>query len=254
MKKVYIFGCSFSSGSYDPLPLSSDPWVAPDCLIPQSKGWYHFVDYLKDKDVTVISCPGQGYWSWYQLLLKMDAENQLNFDEIWIQETLEPRVAILDLKKIELNWYPDKEVDDIKVYMMKEPQALFLNKPHKNKSNQKSNLRTDFLNKEMKKYIGQSEFYKNLTSNIAQNIQELCAKKNISGYVWSMFAPTMKCKEFKRLSNKLYPLLSDQNLLVRRTLKTNGSHYLRPKGSRQGNHATEEGNKYIGKLMNEVII
>ena len=90
MDKVLIFGCSFSSGSYK----FGDPEIYSD----KSKGWYHFVDYFNDKDVTVIACGGQGYWSWYQLLLMMDATNRLNYDEIWIQETMGSRPALINLK------------------------------------------------------------------------------------------------------------------------------------------------------------
>ena len=105
MDKVLIFGCSFSSGSWI---TEKNRFGDPETYSDKSKGWYHFVDYFNDKDVTVIACGGQGYWSWYQLLLMMDATNRLNYDEIWIQESVGSRPALLNLKAIEQNWKFDK--------------------------------------------------------------------------------------------------------------------------------------------------
>ena len=95
MKKILIFGCSYSAGSY-----KSDPIT--DTQIHKTKGWYHFVDYFKNKDVTVIPCGGQGYWCWFQLLVLLDKIHQLVYDEIWIQETIGPRRSLLSINKIEL--------------------------------------------------------------------------------------------------------------------------------------------------------
>ena len=38
------------------------------------------LDYFKDKDVTVIPIHGEGYFTWYQILLMLDETNRLNYD------------------------------------------------------------------------------------------------------------------------------------------------------------------------------
>ncbi len=250
MVKVLILGCSFSAGSYK----FGDPEIYSD----KSKGWYHFVDYFNDKDVTVIACGGQGYWSWYQLLLMMDATNRLNYDEIWIQETAGYRPALINLKAIEQNWKFDK-VSNIKLYCMwSDVNLLFLDIMAKDENVQ--NLYFDWIygsvqnkekllyklyhlnnkkvrEKELNKYISHYGFYENVTRNICRDIQHLCTKRNISGYVWSMYEPVMECNEFKRLSLvKIYSKLADNNLLTGSPIRTG--------------HQIEEGNKYIGELIN----
>ena len=72
MKKILILGCSFTEGSFEPCDLNRikgrKPWEAPDMHI-NHKGWWYFVDYFKDKDVTVVACSSLGYWAYYQLIL-----------------------------------------------------------------------------------------------------------------------------------------------------------------------------------------
>jgi len=214
IKKILILGCSFSSGSYefgwhrrDGIRYMSDQ------VIFKSKGWYHYVDYFKNAEVTVIDFPGQGYWSWYQLLLMLEGTNRLNYNEIWLQETDSPRASLINLKNIELNWI-SRKIDNIEKFTVKH-----------------SNASTCIINP--------YNFYENLENNIAQNIQELCTKKGMSGYVWTMYKPIMKCKEFERL-----PLVEIQYELRQKNLLVHSSY---------DSHQTEEGNKYIGKLINEAL-
>ena len=210
MKEILIFGCSFSSGSYK----SGD---RSDQVIRRSKGWYHYVDYFKNAEVTVIDFPGQGYWSWYQLLLMLKGTNRLNYDEIWLQETDSPRATLIDLKKIELKWKLGtiNKIDNIKKYTIANKYAsICITNPY--------------------------NFYENLENNITQNIQEFCINNGISGYVWSMYTPLMKCKEFKRL-----PLVNIHTELRKKHLLVYDSN---------DSHQTEEGNKYIAKLIDEACI
>ena len=73
MKKILILGCSFSLGAYElGAPRHDGVRFVPDHPIHGSKGWYHYVDYFKNAEVTVIDFPGQGYWSWYSLLLMLE--------------------------------------------------------------------------------------------------------------------------------------------------------------------------------------
>ena len=106
MKKILIFGCSFTQGSYKPAEWSNrSKWEAPN-TIKNYHGWWYFVDYFKDKDVTIVANSGQGYWSYYQILLYLNEENKLDYDEIWIQETLEPRITINDYRQIQTLVFP----------------------------------------------------------------------------------------------------------------------------------------------------
>ena len=75
MKKILVLGCSFSRGSYKEYEWpDDDDYKGPvekrdDIYIKDSKGWWYFVNYFDDKDITVIACPGQGYWAYYQIIL-----------------------------------------------------------------------------------------------------------------------------------------------------------------------------------------
>ena len=86
MKKILIFGDSFTVGSY----------TKSNIYIPYSDGWYHYVDYFKDKDVNVVATSGGGIWVWYQIIMMLYKTNRLDYDEIWIQESWEPRISTLD--------------------------------------------------------------------------------------------------------------------------------------------------------------
>lgn len=86
MKKILIFGDSFTIGSY----------TKSNKYIPYSDGWYHYVDYFNDKDVNVVGTSGGGIWLWYQIIMMLHKTNRLNYDEIWIQESWEPRISALN--------------------------------------------------------------------------------------------------------------------------------------------------------------
>jgi len=219
MKKILIFGCSFSRGSYKVSNNNAyiKKYNTKDEKIKGSKGWYNFVDYFKDKDVTVIATSSQGYWSWYQVLLMMGETNKLNFNEIWIQETNEPRVSLIDLKSIELNWNCIDIIDGIKRHYQ----------PFSEKHKHLTRLELT--------YLGYG-FFENVTSFIVKSFQNFCTKKNINGYVWSMHKPIMNCTKFTRL-----PLVNVWKELMTKELMAT-------------DHQTEEGNKYIGKLINKACI
>ena len=222
MKKILIFGCSYSAGSY-----KSDPIT--DTQIHKTKGWYHFVDYFKNKDVTVIPCGGQGYWCWFQLLVLLDKIHQLVYDEIWIQETIGPRPSLLNIKKIELeiqNPNSFLKLDNITRYYLQPKECLQLS----------------FINNRqfgLEKFDGDIiwELFTVLSRDVAQHFQDFCIEKNISGYVWSMNEYVMECKEFIRLPIKHV----HNNLKNKKLIRFDG-------------HQTEEGNKYIGELINKACI
>ena len=91
MKNILILGCSFSAGSF-----------INNKLLTNSEGWYNFVDVFKGHNVTVISTPGNGYSLWFQILFLMDRYKKIKqYDQIIIQETLEPRLCFSDILELE---------------------------------------------------------------------------------------------------------------------------------------------------------
>ena len=231
MKKILIFGCSFTLGSYKPiskeLVYSNEDWIAPDELIRGSYGWWYFVNYFKNKEVTIIALSERGYWAFYQILLYLEENKELNYDEIWIQETREPRPTIEHFKKtieqlnkpgVKLNGFNLKAIDPV---------------GHLSLSRRK-------ISKEFEPFAVWISFFEEMTKSCARNIDNLCAEKNIKGYVWSMYEPIMENNHFIRL-----PLQYMKKKLKEKNLLVPGEHI--------GMHQTEEGNKYIGKLINEAL-
>jgi len=248
MKKILILGCSYSSGSWEPYlnqeekilkRFTATSYGPTDKLIKNSKGWYHFVDYFKDKDVTVIPIHGEGYFTWYQVLLMLDETNKLNYDEIWIQETWEPRISFMEPKRLELGWNDPlykREVEGIKFFDATGHFTGFWIRPHI--SDHKKQDTSEIFN---------DVFFNNIIQKITELIEELCIKKKIKGYVWSMGNTTlMKCEHFIKLPIKLsYNHKSIHGELRRLNLITTNST--------EGAHQTEEGNKYIANLINEAL-
>tara|TARA_Y100000034_G_scaffold89105_1_gene107076 strand:+ start:335 stop:1165 length:831 start_codon:yes stop_codon:yes gene_type:complete len=272
MKKILIFGCSYSAGSWEPYASKEErereKFTATgksniDKLIENSKGWYHYVDYFKDKDVTVIAISGDGYFAWYQLLLMLDGANKLNYDEIWIQETNEPRVGLLNTKKLELEWnHPRnmKEIDNIKVFNEWGYGILLTLRASAHPTlltcNTTSNLKIrNILEKNdfEKNIFFNGQFFYNIILKITELFQELCTKRGISGYVWSMNDPIMNCTRFTRL-----PLIgifgnafSISYIHLKLEEAEKNKNFLTTK---QTGHQTEEGNKFIGELINKACI
>jgi hypothetical protein len=221
--KVLILGCSFSAGSYVPKMFSGN--ILGDKL-DDHIGWPFFVDHLEEKDVTIIACPSQGYWTYYQILLFLEEENKLNYDEIWIQENASIRASILDIELLtKMFKNPDFVLNNRKlIYVrMKEEEFLFKCPSSYNE----------------KKVAYWKDFYLKMGEACALNIDKLCEEKNIKGYVWAWYYPIMQCKHFTRLNLGHMP-----NILGEKKLINFGQKH----GS--GGHQTEEGNKYIGELIN----
>ena len=237
MKNILILGCSFTAGSYQSLSkklsknvLSLSPNLIPkDELILPRHGWWYFVDYFKDNNVTVIAFFAQGYWAYYQILLYLEEQNKLEYDEIWIQETLEPRATINNYKDISSQF----ELNDR--YIINETFKLF-----DIDSYLMFSLNPWSCKKEHEPYSLWHSFFNEITKLCAKNIDKLCAEKNIKGYVWSMDNSVMKCEHFTRLPLiHMRTELKDNNLLV--------------PGTFDGLHQTEDGNKYIGKLIDKYV-
>ncbi len=249
MKKILILGCSFTRGSYELCDLTRKldrkQWEAPDNHI-NYKGWWYFVDYFKDKDVTVIACPSLGYWAYYQLILYLNENKKLDYDEIWIQETVDQyRPSILNYKFLEKMFqtpnksWKQKHLNDLENTNFKffETGSILI------KDNCSLKLTHDGIGNcmpEFQPYTVWKEFFRDVTYMCSEKIQLLCKKLNIKGYVWSMYGPMMDCNHFIRLPLKrVRQELYDNNLLTGK---------IHP-----GLHQTEEGNKYIAKLIDNNI-
>ena len=81
MSRVLIFGCSFSAGSYEYVP-NAKSINQSEVVLPESPGWYNYVDHLGDKELTVIATHGEGYWFWYQYINIILHNDLSNFDEV----------------------------------------------------------------------------------------------------------------------------------------------------------------------------
>ena len=238
MKKILIFGCSFTLGSYEYVGYGETKE-----RLKNHNGWWYFVDYFKDKNITVFACPGQGYWTYYQILLLLIEKNKLDYDEIWIQETYEPRGTIYDKKLLDkiLAGIPETEFhlhDNDYLYTIYQKgnhnNALNLNPSTAKEENKLYTLWTDRSGP----YLG---FFNDISEMCSVKIDNLCKEHNIKGYVWTMENPFMECNHFTRL-----PVT-----LIRRKLYNNKSLWTLNKDA---NHQTEEGNKYIAKLIDEACI
>jgi len=237
MKKILILGCSYTLGSYGLSQYSNEHRKGLDALI-NNIGWWYFVDYFKNNNVTVIAFPAQGYWAYYQILLYLKEQNVLEYDEIWIQETLELRATINNYKEIS-SLFPLQKGhiinETFKLFSIDNTKILTLGKSFGSGGNSSKKEK-----KEHEPYSLWYSFFDEITKLCARNIDNLCAEKNIKGYVWSMYDSIMQCNHFTRL-----PLT-----FIRQELKNNN---LLVPGDHLWLHQTEEGNKYIGKLINETL-
>ena len=210
-------------------------WQAPD-VIGNVTSWWYYVDYFTDKNITVFCSPSEGYWTWYQILLFLKQENKLNYDEIWIQETNEPRPVINDqkvLNKIILKEYNLSNngtgnynivSDNITLFCIDWRKDLHLTPWMATKDNEPYTFWFD-------------NFFKDISTMSAEKIDILCKERKIKGYTWSMYKPIMNNIHFNRLPlSDMWQELWEQNLL------TSKDH--------RGCHPTEEGNKYIANLIN----
>jgi len=242
MKKILIFGCSFSVGSYE---IMSD---GKEHLGKNSKCWYHFVDYFKDKDVTVIACPAQGYWGYYQIILHLLEESKLIlYDEIWIQETWEPRPTINNYNVISRLFF--SQIDHIKLSIVHDQPDF-----SKNVKNFIFNYSENILNlngtiEKYKPYSLWNKFFIEMGNSCAYKINKLCKEENIKGYVWSMMDPIMNCGVSDSSTSEFTRLPLTYVYLKLKEAEKNKNFLAKPTG-----HQTEEGNKYIGELINKACI
>ena len=312
MKKVLMFGCSYSAGSYVYDKNDSELKMG-EHLIPYSPGWFSFVDHFNDCKVTVISTWGEGYWFWYQYINIIMNEDLSEYDEIWIQETTEPRSSFcypeeFELEALKKRW-DINQVDNFEIHQMgggtgpggmgakirltldvgDGMRKLVLNRqliqPHLAEMfiNDENNLTVDVVaNQALQDNVGKlhpNKFFDIITKACATEIDNICKRNNIPGYVWSMAEPIMECKYLKRIKDVEWvwrkfdqsmfslreevtkQIIKNMNYYQNEDIYTDPSTIILPLLNVQGNdeglvdkymsHQNIEGNKFIGKLINE---
>jgi len=246
MKKILILGCSFTEGSFETYyKKNREAWEAPDMHI-NRKGWWYFVDYFKDKDVTVVACSSLGYWAYYQLILFLNENKKLDYDEIWIQETRDGyRPSIFNYKFLEKMFQTPNNVEQEYLNDLENTNFKFFQTGSIRIKENRSLKLTDYAigdcMPEFLPYTVWEEFFRDVTYMCSEKIDLLCKKLNIKGYVWSMYESYMDCNHFTRL-----PLENMREHLYDNNLLTGKEH--------SGCHQTEEGNKYIAKLIDDACI
>lgn len=240
MQKILILGCSYTAGSYklrtvpEPNNISTlnhkkylifEPIID---IVDNYHGWWYFCDFFKDKDVTVVTIPGQGYFGYLQVLIQLVEDLKYHYDLVFVQETREPRISFTNWITNNIALQNPEFVDNFK-YIHIESRHSFQLSPCRAENYQE--------------YSIHETFNKMLSRSAGNKLQEFAYDNNIKGYRFN-FA------NFIELDNTYFPLI---DLGLRHTLLKE----LREKNLLVTNsdncHQTEEGNKYIGKLLNEKI-
>ena len=252
-KNYLVIGCSFSTGTHT-YSKGANPMNEK---LYTRVGWYSYVDWFKNYNVTVIACPGQGYTSWLQILNSLEKTKKIKkYDKIIIQETNEPRITFLEPKELEINVLNDFLISDCEqLENIKHVRCNPLNLDHEDsmKPNELRCFRLDTRSLQIyspkekdKKLLFNQDivFYtkgflsKILVERCAELVQDICEKHDIPGYVWSIGDPVMKCNYLTRIPfNNIGKVVSKLGV---RTNKTVG-------------HLTVEGNKFIGKNIQEIL-
>jgi len=256
VSRVLIFGCSFSAGSYEYVP-NAKSVSQSEVVLPESPGWYNYVDHLGDKELTVIATHGEGYWFWYQYINIILHNDLSNFDEIWFQESWEPRCSLVYPQQMELKYKymvrtfledthsrvkkriisTDQtmrfSIDSWKVYPITSPQLW--------EENETAN---HTLSKRIKG-LWPNDIFDLFTRSCANEIDSICKENKIKGYVWSINKPIMKCIHLNRLwgVDNVYSKFDLNKHVAVREVKV-------PAGHQYKSHSNVEGNKFIGKLIN----
>jgi hypothetical protein len=306
MKKVLIFGCSYSAGSYEYIKSKSE-WKLNESLIKGSPGWYSFVDHFNDCKVTVLAIWGEGYWFWYQYIDIILNSDFSEYDEIWFQETAEPRNSLVYPEDFEIETrkrlYEIDKVDNFEIHQMgggtgpggigaklrftldigEGMRRFLLNQQliQPELEEQGINVICNRALMENIKRLRPNSIFDLFTKACANEIDNICKRNNIKGYVWSMSEPVMECKHLKRIKGVEWVWRKfDQSMFslredVAKQIIKNMNYYqdediytdpglinlplLNIQGNDKGlvdkymSHQNLEGNKFIGKLINEQI-
>ena len=279
-EKCLILGCSFSLGTY----IYNDDWEGKKNKLERNgakgtregdvgdgeekhdfyeKGWYHYVDWLKDYDVTIITTPGQGYATWYQILYFMDEHKSLKkYSKIIIQETYEPRISFIYNKTLDKHVKQDFIFHEEYIHGMTRiiyaPRRIWEKIPA-NYINVEGSM-ISLTNGSIQNFFASVNFEYNFdflpghinsgfTNQIIKwcmnGIDEFCVKYKITGYAFSMSAPIIDCNQKNIITLNISQLY---NKLQKNNVTTGIINYKGDTG-----HQTLKGNKYLGKLINSNI-
>ena len=304
MKKVLVFGCSYSAGSYV-YDKNDSEWKMGEHLIPYSPGWFSFVDHFNDCKVTVISTWGEGYWFWYQYINIIMNEDLSGYDEIWFQETTEPRSSLVYPEDFEIETrkrlYCIDKVDNFEIHQMgggtgpggigaklrftldvgEGMRKYVLNQQLIQPELEEQGI-NETCNRALMENVGRlhpNDIFDLFSKACANEIDNICKKNNIKGYVWSMASPIMECKHLKRIKDVEWvwrkfdqsmfslreevskQIIKNMNYYQNEDIYTDPGVIVLPFLNVQGNdkglvdkymsHQNLKGNKFIGKLINE---
>lgn len=306
MKKVLIIGCSYSAGSYKYVK-SKGEWKLNETLLDDSPGWWSYVDHFNDCKVTVLSTWGEGYWFWYQYIDIILNNDFSEYDEIWFQETAEPRNSLVYPEDFEIETrkrlYHISHVDNVEIHQMgggtgpggigaklrftldvgDGMRQFVLNQQliQPELEEQGINVPCNQALMENIRRLRPNSIFDLFSKACANEIDNICKRNNIKGYVWSMSEPVMECKHLKRIKGVEWvwrkfdqsmfslnepvvkQIIKNMNYYQNEDIYTNPGTIILPILNVQGNdkdlvdkymsHQNLEGNKFIGKLINEQI-
>jgi len=266
-KKILVIGCSNSGNPH----IQDTPTTEKENK--DRPGWWGFVNYFKNCDVTVFAVYGGGYIAWWQILYFLDECDKLDYDEIFIQESWEPRIILLDEKKLELEAQTDfRFSQDQKHNSTYVELTNTFNNINFIRITKKSVCDFNLNNKKIDyDDIGKDGKCPTLCNMFVENaingIEKICQQNNITGYVYSAFKNYYKGSYFKRLPiTASYFILKDLSYL-NPDLKyithwpgnsgennytynpTKKKHIIKGTG-----HPTEDGYRYLGNLIDKALI
>jgi len=282
MKKLLILGCSFSAGSYgrnlawvegrkkpDPefrfllrntdlqkTTRESSKQIYED-IMKESLGWYHFVDIIKEYETTVLSFPGNGYSMWAQILNIMEKMEKLDqYDSIFIQESWEPRTCFCDplllAQYIKIDWNIISEninnitrsipiINHVENELRHGPRHIngfLMEQDSIDKLKMKNSLK-----KEFNKYL-LSPLHDLIIEASARYIDNICKKYNINGYIFNIWKSYYNFTHIKRIKFNIKQDTLYSHLYEKKLLTYPDCWHV---------HQTLDGNKEIGRLLNEQI-
>ena len=259
--KILIIGCSHSNYSYK-LRDPKDPSKGDRPNFEDGKTWAHFVKMFEQHEVTILSCGGWGYWGFSQILSLIDINSspayliqELNFYDMLIVQETNPRFELISDKAITKFETKNQGIgfdsDRIIVhdnYVLKDKSNALIYNGHHDRGRSWARLHNIIYDDSVKNWhklllsecvvIGKFDYLCGI------HIENLCKKYKIPMFVFSMYDPLLECSYSTRLDNvnNLYDKIEKLNLL-----SCNDKKFT----SKYGYHASYDGMKFIGNIINE---
>ena len=265
-KKILVIGCSNSGNPH----IQDTPITEKE--VKNKPGWWGFVEYFKNCDVTVFAVYGGGYVAWWQLLYFLDNHNKLDYDEIFIQESWEPRIILLDEKilefdiQIDFRFSQDQEYNSIYIELANTFNNInFIRVTKKSICNFNSAVPSNLDDKKINYFDigkeGKCPILSNMfVKNAINGVEKICQQNNITGYVYSAFKNYYKGSYFKRLPiTASYFILKDLNYVTYWPENGGVDNYTYNPTTKKyvirgTGHPTEEGYRYLGNLIDKALI